>query len=330
MNLYWSAISQVISSCLPVFLLIFLGWFCVHKGIFNQDAKKLLSGLVSNFVFPALLFVQTSHAKPSEIFNGSWIVAFFCTMLCIWIICFLVNKYFLRSTLKESTMQSMLCCFPNMGGMGVPFLTLLLGASSTISVAIANFVVALTLIPITIFLLEFCDAKISGKNVSAKMVLDAVKNSIMKPMFLAVILGLIVSTTTKSDGTTWVPDFVMNAAAIMSGACNFISLIAVGVGVYGVKITFDKSLIINVVLKSFMTPIVALAVVHFFGISGMEAEELVFLLAMPTASTAVILAYNWNVQQKEASSIFLASTALSVIILPSLLLIMKFIIPGVI
>ncbi|WP_392552741.1 AEC family transporter [Orbus wheelerorum] len=330
MDLYWSAIWQVVNSCLPVFILIFLGWFCVHKGIFSKDSKKLLSGLVSNFVFPALLFVHTSHAKPSEIFNGNWMIAFFCTMFCIWIVCFFVNKYILHSPLKESTMQSMLCCFPNMGGMGVPFLTLLLGASSTISVAVANFVVALTLIPVTIFLLEFCDAKLSGKSVSGMMVLNAVKHSVMKPMFLAVILGLIVSITTKSDGTTWVPDFVLNTAGIMSGACNFISLIAVGVGVYGVKITFDKALVINIILKSFFTPIVALIVVHLFGISGMEAEELVFLLAMPTASTAVILAYNWNVQQKEASSIFLASTALSVIILPSLLLIMKFTIPGII
>ncbi|OCG25880.1 hypothetical protein A9G29_02430 [Gilliamella sp. Fer2-1] len=326
MNLIWSAIGQVVSSCLPVFLLIFLGWLCVQQGIFTKDAKKLLSGLVSNFVFPALLFVHTSHAKPSQIFNGIWMFAFFCTMSFLWIICFLTNKYILHKDLKSTAMNTMLCCFPNMGGMGVPFLTLMLGAASTISVAIANFVVALSLIPMTIFLLELCDTKMSGGKVTGDMIFSAVKNSLMKPMFLAVILGLIVSVT---DGTKWLPHFVFNTFDIMSNACNFISLIAVGVGIHGVKLTLSKPLMINVILKSFITPVVALISVYLFGITGMEAEELVFLLAMPTASTAVILAYNWNVEQEQASSIFFVSTVLSIFILPTLLLIMDFTIPGV-
>lgn len=326
MNLIWSAVGQVVSSCLPVFLLIFLGWLCVQQGIFTKDSKKLLSGLVSNFVFPALLFVHTSHAKPSQIFNGIWMIAFFCTMSFLWIVCFLVNKYVLHKDLKSTAMSSMLCCFPNMGGMGVPFLTLMLGASSTISVAVANFVVALSLIPMTIFLLELCDTKISGGKVTGAMVFSAVKSSLMKPMFLGVILGLVVSVT---DGTIWMPHFIFNTFDIMSNACNFISLIAVGVGIYGVKLKMSKPLMINVVLKSFFTPVVALIAVHLFGITGMEAEELVFLLAMPTASTAVILAYNWNVEQEHASSIFFASTVLSIFILPTLLLIMEYTIPGV-
>ncbi|MWN31056.1 hypothetical protein GQ597_03650 [Gilliamella sp. Pra-s65] len=326
MNLIWSAVGQVVSSCLPVFLLIFLGWLCVQKGIFTKDSKKLLSGLVSNFVFPALLFVHTSHAKPSQIFNGIWMIAFFCTMSFLWIICFLTNKYILHKELKSTAMNAMLCCFPNMGGMGVPFLTLMLGAASTISVAIANFVVALSLIPMTIFLLELCDTKLSGGKVTGDMIFSAVKNSLMKPMFLAVILGLIVSVT---DGTKWLPHFVFNTFDIMSNACNFISLIAVGVGIHGVQLKLSKPLMINVVLKSFITPVVALISVYLFGITGMEAEELVFLLAMPTASTAVILAYNWNVEQEQASSIFFASTVLSIFILPTLLLIMDFTVPGV-
>lgn len=326
MNQLWSAIWQVISSCLPVFLLIFLGWLCAQQKIFTKDAKKLLSGLVSNFVFPALLFVQTSHAKPSEIFDGIWIIAFFCTMAFIWIICFVVNKYILHKELKSCTINSLLCCFPNMGGLGVPFLTLILGASSTISIAVANFVVALTLIPLTIFLFELCSARVSGGEVTSAKIIDAVKNSIMKPMFLAVALGLVVSVT---NGTTWLPHFVFNTFDIMSGACNFISLIAVGVGLYGVKVTLSKLLVVNVILKCFFTPVIALSAVYLFGITGMQAQELVFLLAMPTASTAVILAYGWNVEQEQASSIFLASTALSVIILPSLSLIMNLVIPRI-
>lgn len=322
----YQALQQVISSCIPVFLIIFLGWFCVKKGVLKVTDKALLSKLVSDFVFPALLFIQTSKAKPSEIFNGQWIVAFFAAMACIWLVTFITNKFVLGLDLKSSTMQSMLCSFPNMGGMGVPFLTLLLGASSTISVAVANFVVALTLIPITIFLLEYSTALVHGEKVGFDVVVTAVKGAVMKPMFLAVILGLIISL---SNGYRWLPTFVFNSMDIMSDACNFISLLAVGVGVYGVGLKFNKVLVSNIALKCLVAPILAWLAIILFKINGMQAEELVFLLAMPTASTAVILAYKWNVQEEEASGIFLVSSVFSVILLPVLLLLLKQYIPGV-
>ena len=38
--------------------------------------------------------------------------------------------------------------------MGIPFLTHLIGLTAVVSVARANFIIALTLIPLTIFLME--------------------------------------------------------------------------------------------------------------------------------------------------------------------------------
>jgi len=50
---------------------------------------------------------------------------------------------------------------------------------------------------------------------------------------------------------------------------------------------------------------------------------------MPTATNAAILAYQWRVQEEEASSIYLATTAMSIIILPALLVLMRISIPGI-
>lgn len=49
---------------------------------------------------------------------------------------------------------------------------------------------------------------------------------------------------------------------------------------------------------------------------------------MPTATNATILAYQWHVQETEASSLYLLSTALSVVVLPVLMLLMQAFIPG--
>ena len=325
MHAHLQAITQVISSCIPVFLLIFLGWISVQRHYVDKSAKTLCSTLVSNYVFPALLFVHTATTPPAQVFNGRWMLTFAISMGLLWLISFITNCVGLRYNLKQSSMQAMLCSFPNMGGMGVPFLILLLGPASTISVAIANFVVALTLIPGTVFLLELSDSLATGERVDYHTVLRALSHSLMKPMFLGVALGVLASL---SHATQWLPAFVFNTGKIMSDACNFISLFAVGVALHGVCLTLNTGLWVNLGLKSLLAPLISWVMVFAFGLQGASAQELIFLLAMPTATNATILAYQWHVQETEASSLYLLSTALSVIILPVLMLLMQAFIPG--
>lgn len=319
------AVTQVISSCIPVFLLIFLGWVSVRLHYVDKRAKTLCSTLVSDYVFPALLFVHTATTPPSQVFNGRWMLAFALSMGVLWFVSFMTNKVGLKCNLKQSSMQAMLCSFPNMGGMGVPFLILLLGPASTISVAIANFVVALTLIPGTIFLLELSDSLTTGARVDYHTVLRALSHSLMKPMFLGVALGVLASLT---HATQWLPAFVFNTGKIMADACNFISLFAVGVALYGVTLRLNTGLWINLGLKSLLAPLISWVSVFALGLQGTRAQELIFLLSMPTATNATILAYQWHVQETEASSLYLLSTALSVIVLPTLMLLMQAFIPG--
>jgi malonate transporter len=322
------AIIQILNSMAPVFLLIFMGWLAVHKGIVDKGAKKVCSTLVTDFVFPALLFNSTYKAKPSEVFNGRWMIAFGIAMCSMWVIGYLSNKLLLKKDIRQSAMQAMLCSFPNMGGMGIPFLALLIGASSAISVAVANVIVAITIIPATLFLLELGDtASRAGKDVSAIQVMaTAIYKALKKPMVLAVLVGLLFSVTGLSSA---VPKFVISSVDIVAKSCNFISLFAVGVAVYGTKLSMSRGLTINMLLKCLLNPAIVWAMVVIFGLTGENAEEMIFLLAMPTATNAAILAYQWSVQEEEASSIYLASTALSVITLPILLVLMQTYIPGV-
>lgn len=327
MNLQIQSVWQVINACLPVFVLILVGWLSVDKKIVGKDAKKICSTLVSNFVFPALLFTETAKAKPTDIFNGVWMLGFFCAMAGIWLISFVANRYVLGLCIKQSAMRAMLCSFPNMGGMGVPFLTLLIGSSATISVAVANFVVAISLIPLTIFLLELGNAVFAGEQLGLSLLFKALKNSLCKPMFIAVLLGSLVSL---SHGLVYLPKFVFHTMDIVAQSCNFVSLFAVGVAVYGTKITLTRSLSYNLLIKCLITPVIAWSMIVCFHLTGAKAEELIFLLAMPTATTATILAYQWQVAEEDASSIYMASTLLSIITLPILLLLMQAYIPGVV
>ena len=169
---------------------------------------------MTEFVFPALLFNETYKAKPSEIFNGTWMLAFTLAMCSMWLVGFLMNKFMLKKDLRSSSMQAMLCSFPNMGGMGIPFLALLIGAGSAVSVAVANVIVAVTIIPGTLFLLELGSTagRADGHKVSAgKIITTAVIESLKKPMVSAVLVGLVFSMTGMS---AFLPKFLISSLDI--------------------------------------------------------------------------------------------------------------------
>ncbi|QIE25456.1 AEC family transporter [Caballeronia sp. SBC2] len=320
---------QIFNSMAPVFLLIFTGWLAVHKEVVGKQAKKVCSAMVSEFVFPALLFNETYKAKPAEVFNGKWILAFTIAMCLMWLLGYAVNKIILGKDIRASAMLAMLCSFPNMGGMGIPFLALLIGASSAISVAIANVIVAVTVIPVTLFLLELGATAVASESRATGMHIftTAIVKALKKPIVFSVMLGLLFSVTGMS---THLPKFVISTFDIAAKSCNFVSLFAVGVAIYGVKLSLTRGFAVNLALKCAVNPVIVWALVMLFGLTGTRAEEMILLLAMPTATTATILAYQWNVQEQEASSLYMASTALSIFVLPALLVLMRLFIPGVV
>lgn len=111
-----NVIIPIFNSMAPVFILIFVGWVSVALKIVDKSAKKICSTLVTNFVFPALLFNETYRAKPSEIFNGKWMLAFSLAVCSMWLSGYLINKFLLKKDNSASAMQALLCSFPNMGG----------------------------------------------------------------------------------------------------------------------------------------------------------------------------------------------------------------------
>jgi malonate transporter and related proteins len=301
-------IEEIINSILPVFILIFIGWISVKYNIVDKSARKICSTLVSGYVFPALLFMQTAYADPNKILDFKWMTAFFLAMFVIWSISFFSGIKVFNQNIKNSSMQAMLCAFPNMGGMGIPFLMQVIGVGALLSVAKANFVVALTLI-----LLELDSSSSAGK---WEIFLRAITKSLRKPMLIAVIVGAFISLTHSQH---LLPTILTNTVGLISKACIFVSLFAVGVALYGSKIRMTKVFLFNLFIKSILCAFIAWIFTVIFHITGNDAKELIFLLAMPTATIATILAYQWEAQAEEASSLYLASTAISVITLPILM-----------
>lgn len=293
-----------------MFILIFLGWLSVKCKIVGQKAHQTCASLVTFYVFPALLFMHTAKADPEKIFDFKWMGAFLLITAIIWALSFLVGKYVFKQTLRNGVMQAMLCTFSDMGGMGIPFLMQVIGTAALISVAKANFVISLTLIPITIFFLELHSESNKPK---LQILYSALIKAIRKPMFLAVVFGAIISFC---DLYHYLPIVITNTMGSISKACVFVSLFTVGLALYGIRLKLSALLSFNLFIKSLASGFIAWSIVLLFGITGDAGKELIYLIAMPTATIATIFALQWKAIPEEATSLYLASTMLSVITLP--------------
>ena len=302
--------NHIVESILPVFLLIMLGWVSLKFQVVDQTAKKTCATLVSVYVFPALLLMETATTDPGKVLDLSWMSAFFLAMATIWMLVFLLGHYVFKYSIKNTAMTSMLCTFPNMAGMGIPFLTHIIGSSAIISVARANFVVSLSLIPLTLFLLEVND---SDSRRPLKAIGHALAQSIRKPMFLAVVFGAMISF---SHTSSYIPVVIKDAMEMTAKACIFISLFAVGLALHDTKFQFGKALVLNLFIKSILSGLVAWLFAVLFHLHANDLKEMVFLMAMPTATIATILSMQWQAAHEEAMSLYLCSTVISVVTLP--------------
>ena len=198
-----------------------------------------------------------------------------------------------------------------MGGMGIPFLTHLIGTSALISIAKANLVVSLTLIPLTLILLEMSNAS-ANKNFFT-VIFGAIVSSIKNPMLIGIFLGAAVSFTHTAP---LIPKVITDSIEIVTKATVFISLFAVGLALFGTKLKLTKQLVFNFTTKSILSVFVAWGMVSLFKIQGNDAKELIYLMAMPTATLATILSIQWQALPEEATSLYLSTTVLSVFTLP--------------
>ncbi len=136
--------------------------------------------------------------------------------------------------------------------------------------------------------------------------------------------GVLIGTAFNLTGMTHlIPKFIGETLHMISQACIFISLFTVGAALYGHRITMNRVFAFNMMMKCIANGFIALGIVTLFHIHGNDAKELVLLLAMPTATIATIFALQWQIETREAISVYLESTLCSIITLPLFINIMS-------
>lgn len=294
--------------CLPLFLLVILGWGLIVGKYFDQSIIRTLSGFTFRFLMPALLFSLMS--KLSELPPVDWrvLIAFFGS--CIIIHClgrFVGGLFGLDNTGK--TIFGMAAIFGNNVQLGVPILKVSLGdeAMPTISLLIIFSVLLLWTSAIASVELGKAERSLDWKKIGRPM-LKVFKNP--------VVIAIIVGSAWGLSG--WhLPNFLERTLGYVSSATTPIALIVVGMSLAQHRFTaaLPRGLAISS-LKIVIHPILVYCLARLIGLDEITTNACVLTASLPVAVNVFLMASEFKSQEGAASNAIFVSTLLSALLIP--------------
>lgn len=298
----------------PIFGLIALAYASRKVNVLGPSAYVELNRYVASLALPALIFDNVAHVTPSSLNRPGFVASFILGALLV----FAVPLFFARDgrAFGDRALDGLSGCYPNTGYIGFPLAFLAYGPASAPGATIAAVLTSCVLFGLAIALLEW---DLHRGHAFGATVMKVGKSLLTNPIVVAPILASTVTT-----GWLELPaaaDRVIKLLAASAGPC---ALVAHGLFLARddpsnarpwVAATRPRPLLL-VSLKLLVQPLItALLAVYAFGLTGLDAQLVVILSALPTGTGAFMLADVYKRDLAVTSTTIMVSTILSALTL---------------
>ena len=299
---------------LPVFFVLGLGYFAGRAKKFDADQVAGLNELVLDYAFPAMMFVATVKTPRDELLReGSYALALLVAFVGLFLAVVLVSTLLLHHSLGEATLQANLASFPSVGFFGPPIFQGLFGPSSLVSIAFASTLSAVTMIPLTLVLLEIHHQRTTrgeGQRVSS-LIVQSLANTLKKPMVWAPLIGVALVLAGAR-----VPPLIDNMLMLIGSSTSGASIFLAGLIIAAYEIRLNGEVIGNALVKMVAQPLLMVLLVAALKVGSPLAGEGIVICAIPTAVFAPLLAPRYRIYEVESSSTLVATALLMIVTLP--------------
>ena len=276
----------------PVFFIVGIG-FLLGKKNPNFDTS-FITTYAGNFGTPALvIFALTAGGVSFEVFKEIFFYA-----LILLSAFGIVGLIFLVLMKKDYIRELPPFFLPNTGNMGIPICLFAYGELGMgIAAAISSLVVLLHF-TLNIFL--------------AKRAFDF-QTIIKSPAFYAIIVTVLFLYFEQP-----VPQFVMNTVMLLAYGMIVMILMSLGVALTQMKVFSFKDAVITSTGRVIIGPLIGLAVIKLFDLSGVSAGVILIQSSMPSAILCYLVAsmYSPKVIVDNISSTIVVSTIMSLVTIP--------------
>ena len=301
--------SLVLSSLLPVILLISAGFAAARLDWVRETAVKDLTNLVFFLLMPALLF-RTMGRVYVEQLDFKPVAAYF---LAVGVL--VVGTFLLQGFNRRAAVLALAVTYSNAIMIGIALVTLVFGQAGLVTLLTLIPVHSLVLLTGATVLLELAMASErasgSARQRWLSTVLKALQNALFHPLTLPLLAGLLFAQT------GWVlPPLMEMPLDLLARAFSPMALILVGVTLGFTRVgSHWRGALKLAAVKNILHPMLVYGLCLGLSVTGLPMAIMVVAAALPMGANVFLFSQRYGVAQELITASVAVSTVLSVLTL---------------
>ena len=305
--------SPVLTSLLPVVVLVLTGYTAGRLRWVRTDAIKDLSNLVFLVLSPALLFRTMGQVNTDQLQWGPPLAYFLATLLLY------AGMLGVLGFNRRAAVLALAATYSNMLMIGIPFVTLSYGPDGLVVLLTLVSLHSLILLTASTLVIELAVAHeaVSGHQAfrwrsTLSTLATATRNALLHPVPLPIVLGLLYSLT------GWgIPEVIDKPMQWLGSAFAPLALVLLGITLATANLGdhWRQALAIAGV-KNMVLPLVVAGVAVLMGLQGLPLLVLVVTAGLPIGANVFLFSQRYEVAQGLATSSVTVSNLLALITLP--------------
>lgn len=318
------SIAVVLQQMVIIFILIGIGMILYRRRLITEEGSKQISGLIINVTNPALLICSALDDGPKVTLGelGMALAAYAAIFAILIVVGFLI-PHILRIPKSSRYAYQMLTVFGNVGFIGIPLASAVLGSESLIFVSIFNLLFNLLIYTFGISLLQ----RAAVGQVKTDTAGSAEQTAESAAPFASNRLQKLINAGTVSAALTIilylgnfpVPVIVSSALSYTGRATTLLSMLVLGVSVAQMApkdIFSHPKLYAFTLLRQVLVPIACILLMRMFLDSRLILNTLLLMVAVPAANMPLMLAKQMDMETEAISQGIILTTVLSLLTVP--------------
>ena len=288
-----------LNSTIPIFFVIFIGWFLRQRGMLNDGFLSAGNKFVFSIALPALLFRDISGADIQNVFDLKYVLyCMIVTSLMFWGIWLFTELFMKDKSMIGAFVQA---SFRGSAAiLGIAFIENIYGHSTVGPLMIVASVPLYNIYSVLVLTMR-------GNGNENGSIKTAIINILKNPIILGLFAGVPFSFL-HIDFPNVIDKCINNLAVTATP----LGLLLVGAGFEGRKaLAKIKPTMVATMIKLFVLPVLFLPIAMYLGFHGESMIAILIMLGSPTTVSCYIMAKNMGNDAVLTSSIIVMTTLLS-------------------
>ncbi|MBO9513705.1 MAG: AEC family transporter [Variovorax sp.] len=307
--------ASVLSSLLPVVLLIAVGFFAGRRGWVGGGAVRDLSNLIFLLLAPALLFRSMSTVHVEQL-SLRPVAAYFIAAGLIF-----AGTLAWRGFSRTATVLALANTYSNTVMIGIALIGLAYGPEGMVVLLTLVSLHSLVLLTSATVVLELAvaheQAATSGsaRRPLLRIVGRALRHAIIHPVPLPIIAGLLFAQSGLR-----MPEPIDQTIALLGGAFSPVALVMVGVTLALTPVGMHwRGALVQALIKNLVHPLLVAVIGLALGLRGLPLTVMVVASALPIGANVFLFSQRYRTAEDLVTASVVVSTGLALVTLTAVM-----------